>query len=198
MVRTGGKRLGQPGRGARDGERGGVTVTESPSDFARRAMQDIQGVLERRARLYRRLVMGVCLIGLCALPVAIGLGARYSCFAVPAAFAMVGIHLTLDGIAVKQWAEAVVREWREGGLDVRVLQRVIITHPALPKETIAGMFASLPCEVLTGTAAARNRLLEPGIESQWHSSQRRIAIATGAGVALTFAASWLLSFGHTS
>ena len=102
-------------------------------------------VVERRARLYRN----------CAVAVSIMLlGTVFGVLLVPWIAALIGLtllaavvgtYLLLDLRVVRIWQSYVLDAWWSG-MNLADLSAALLTHPVLPRNTLEGMFDTLPSE----------------------------------------------------
>jgi hypothetical protein len=101
-------------------------------------------VIERRATLFRNLVVVVVAIGLAAFAVAIV--ARWSAglaalvFLVPAC----GYFFYADVVLLNDWRCDVLASWVRRDIDIAAFCQAIRAYPALPRKTTEAMLATLP------------------------------------------------------
>jgi hypothetical protein len=100
--------------------------------------------IERRARLYRRLVMLVSAILLATVAVAIFARAQYAIFALPLLFLCLGAYIVLDHAEVATWVRSITLLRRERRVDLRSLSEALRLNPTVPMVTVQGMLASVP------------------------------------------------------
>jgi hypothetical protein len=110
----------------------------------RPAIDHTAQTIQRRARYFRNLVVVVVLIGLVSLA-----GAALQRSFAPLAGSLVVIptcaaFFLLDHRLLDQWRNWLLRAWTTGEIDLAAFRAAIRANPALPRDTMEGMLATLP------------------------------------------------------
>jgi hypothetical protein len=110
----------------------------------RRAIDAATHIIERRAKYYRNLVVGVVLLGLASVG-----GALWLQTLPPLSFALLlipccGLFYYLDAALVSGWRSRLLTDWERGEIDLSALLEALRATPTLPKETLIAMLRSLP------------------------------------------------------
>ena len=98
----------------------------------------------QRARLYKRLVIGVSLGSLLVIGLALGLRSLLPLLGWLLLPTLVLLHRGLDLRAVHRWRMQAVQRWADGRVQLDLLARTLRSVPALPAATVEGMLESLP------------------------------------------------------
>lgn len=120
-----------------------------PNSGLKAAMQLTTGTIDRRAALFRNLVIGVvamalipalwALIQLSWIPLIGLMGIIPLCVA----------FLCLDIRKVDQWQIKILAAWRQGELDLDLFSHTMATLRTLPMDTLNGMLATLPIQAIS-------------------------------------------------
>jgi hypothetical protein len=120
-----------------------------PNSGLKTAMQLTTGTIDRRAALFRNLVIGVvamtvipalwAVIQLSWMPLIGFLGIVPLCVA----------FLCLDIKKIDQWQVKILAAWRQGELDLDLFGQTMTTLRTLPADTLNGMLATLPTQAVS-------------------------------------------------
>jgi hypothetical protein len=99
--------------------------------------------MERRARLYRNLVIAVSLTTMASVALAIILRRWAALLGVLALPAYVCGYVSLDNRIVRAWCDRVLAMRDEGGLNVAQLEQILTALRRIPDATLHSMFAML-------------------------------------------------------
>jgi hypothetical protein len=158
-----------------------------PSPYAA-AMDDARDTIVRRARRYKRLVVVTSLaIVACVAAAAVTarLAALLPLLLLPCA---VTAFFALDLREVHRWRAGVLGHWRDGALQIDILDRTLRQVPALPAATVEGMLDCLP---------ASKGLAPPGMAASLVHVQHRLG-ALAEHALLVRSAAWAIAGAGTA
>jgi hypothetical protein len=104
--------------------------------------------MERRARLYRNLVIAVSLTPIASVALAVILRRWAALLGVLALPAYVCGYLSLDNRIVRAWRDQVLAMRHEGALNVTQLEQMLAALRYIPDATLHSMFAMLDSKEL--------------------------------------------------
>lgn len=120
------------------------------------ALQLTTGTIDRRAALFRNLVIGVVALILIPIPWALiqwswmplagWLGITPLCVA----------FLCLDIKKIDQWQGKIMAAWRQGELDLDLFSQTMVTLRSLPPGTLKAMLATLPTHAISESVQPLN------------------------------------------
>jgi hypothetical protein len=114
--------------------------------------------LERRAKYFRNQVIAVVIIVLVAVLSACITRSFTPLAGVLLVLPTCGFFFLADTRLVNRWQSEIIANWASGGLDVAALRDAVRACPALPRDTVEGMLATLPS---VGHLVAEQRILPP-------------------------------------
>ena len=130
--------------------------------------------IETRARRYRNLVVGCVVIIVCSLASSAVCWSFAPLAALMTLVPACGLFALQDRKRLDDWRSNLLTKWGMRDLDFHALRNAVVAIPTLPKETLHGMLATLPC--------ADDIRMERGVSS---GTRRAVATAVGASDACT-------------
>jgi hypothetical protein len=120
-----------------------------PGSYLKAAIQLTTGTIDRRAALFRNLVIGV--VGLIFIP---GLWAliQWSWVPLTGLFGIVPlcvVFFCMDIKKIAQWQDKILAAWRQGELDLDLFSQTLATLRTLPPGTLNAMLATLPTQTVS-------------------------------------------------
>ena len=173
------------------------------------AIDGTANAVQRRARNFRNLVVAVVLIGLTGFVWAVAarsfLPLAAWLFAIPA----FTIFLVADARVLNRWRSDISASWVARDLDLTALGEAIRAHPALPRETITGMLATLPTEggivIERAVLSATRRAVAVGMRRADQTRAHTLvlttvasSVGTGSIATALWTAQWWPLFGLTT
>ncbi|MBA2669753.1 MAG: hypothetical protein H0U67_05220 [Gemmatimonadetes bacterium] len=128
----------------------------------RDAIDRTTGLIKRRARHFRNLVVAVVLVVLGAVVGSVAARSLLPLAAVSVLLPLCAAFLVADERLLARWRAEVLAAWTRRDIDLAALRAAVRAHPTLPKETTEGMLMTLPS---VGELTAEQALMTPTREA---------------------------------
>lgn len=151
-------------------------MEQIPSDIALAAIDDTQRTIERRARLYRRLVIVVVVSAMSSLALAIFLRSLLAGIGIAILPLIVGSYFATDAGIVRAWRARILRRFQTCGFALTAFVCAMREYPALPSLIVASMLSCLSTDQISQACNEG----APDVEDQRMRSQQYRAVISGA------------------
>jgi hypothetical protein len=173
-------------------------------DPMRDAIEATHCAIQKRARLYRKLMMCVSFILLASLVSAIVIRRAAPLFGILLLVPLSGTYFVVDSRFTRRWTRQVAELWAQRKLDLETFATAIRAHPLLPRGAVDGMLMGLPRAShetpLAFLSDHDRKALIDRLEQEANRQERRTMLATAAllsalaclGAGALLRSSWLL------
>lgn len=110
----------------------------------RNAIDFTTATINKRAKLYRNLIIAVSFAGIAFIAFAVISWSLIPLVGIIFLVPCCGMYLWLDGNLLNQWRYKLLKDWNIGEIDFRALRDAIAGISILPKNTVESMMAMLP------------------------------------------------------